>query len=190
MVGTHTHTHTHTQTHSHTLCLSAHTPSPRDQYHIATDQRDFRAMVNRWMKCRKSTVARLELNLFPLHFPPRVFLSLFLSVSLSIYIPPSLPPHLHLLRSPWRERSVLPLLSLLHKEGGRGPLSLSWPLSLSLSLSLSLWNNPPMPTWSLSTSPSSRLSLLIHPSISLCKLCPFSPPLGWGRKLGFGGGEC
>ena len=185
MVGTHTHTHTH----SHTLCLSAHTPSPRDQYHIATDQRDFRAMVNRWMKCRKSTVARLELNLFPLHFPPRVFLSLFLSVSLSIYIPPSLPPHLHLLRSPWRERSVLPLLSLLHKEGGRGPLSLSWPLSLSLSLSLSLKQSTHAHLIAVHFSLQPSLSAYTSVHLPLQTL-PLLSASRLREKTGVRGGEC
>lgn len=107
-------------------------------------------MVNRWMKCRKSTVARLELNLFPLHFPP-CFLSPFFSLSL--------PPHLHLLCSSWRERSVLPVCR--HKEGGRGPFFFSRFHWLPLSRAVQ-----PMPTRCLSTSPSLPvfLCLYIRPS--------------------------
>lgn len=84
-------------------------------------------MVNRRMKWRKITVARLELNLFPLHSPPPCFLSLFLS------LPPSLPPHLRLLRSPWRETSVPPLSA--QRRWQRPSFSFITSLSLSLKQS-------------------------------------------------------
>ena len=123
----------------------------------------------------KSPVARLELNLFPLHFPP-----CFLSAFLSLFFPP-----------------FLLLISIsCARLGERGLFSLTQSTkkvaealvlfhNLSRSLSLSLKQSTHAHLIAIHFSPPIRLSLPIHPSISLYKSCLFSLSVSWGRKQGF-----
>lgn len=143
-----------THTHSWPVCTHTHTHSSRNPQHIAPDQRYFCAMVNRRMKCRKSTFARLELNLFPLHLPLRFFFVSF-TPSTSLAASPSPSPPLSLateVRSPspsaqiHRQRPSFSFTAPL--PGTVQPCPLDRCLLLPLSVFLCLYIHPSLFTQS------------------------------------------